>query len=157
MHANLALNDILSKVNVLAVAVGDSTGDTLRLKESATNSGNHSIDTEGIPVSSMRLDDLEIPPNSLLWMDIEGYEGHALMGAMDLLAAGTPVVCEYNPSYLLRSGGLPKFQKALLGRRIFDLKGGSEKEITLEELVSNYPDGPDFTDILAIPAGAALK
>lgn len=41
---------------------------------------------------------------ALLWMDIEGYEGHALRGAPNLLAAGIPVVCEYNTGYLETPG-----------------------------------------------------
>ena len=117
-----------------------------------TNSGNHSIGRTGLPIPSSRLDDVECPRDgALLWMDIEGYEGHALRGAPNLLAAGIPVVCEYNTGYLENSGGMNWFREALAGRRIFDLKQGVQPvEITLDKLTVMYPAGSAFTDILAI-------
>lgn len=155
LHANLALNNLSHQVKVFGVAVGDESGITLRLKESATNSGNHSIDRDGIPVPSVRLDDLDIPErHALLWIDIEGYEGHALKGASIWLSTGIPVVCEYNTAYLMRSGGMKLFRQALKGRRIFDLKGEVPLETTFDELSTRYPKGHDFTDILAIPVSA---
>ena len=90
---------------------------------------------------------------ALLWMDIEGYEGHALRGASNLLAAGIPIVCEYNTSYLENSGGMNWFREALTGRQIFDLKHGVKAEkIGLNELAIRYPTAREFTDILSISA-----
>lgn len=87
------------------------------------------------------------------WMDIEGYEGHALQGAPNLLAAGVPVVCEYNSDYLMRSGGMKLFRQALAGYRIFDLKQGAQaNEIGWDALTTRYSMKGDFTDVLAIPA-----
>jgi len=43
LRANIALNGLEDRVTVLAQAVGDRSGVTLHLHESATNSGNHSI------------------------------------------------------------------------------------------------------------------
>jgi hypothetical protein len=81
----------------------------------------HAIDVHGIPVHSSRLDDLDLPSApGLLWMDIEGYEGHALEGAKSLLSFGTPLVSESHPEFLARAGGLEAFKQALEGRRIFD-------------------------------------
>lgn len=149
LKANLALNDVASRVDVLAVAVGESDSLTLRLHESKTNSGNHSIGDEGIPVPCIRLDTLNIPARaSLLWMDIEGYEGHALAGATSILRAGTPVVSEFNPSYLANSGGLERFLNHLKSRKIFDLGSSSAGETTLEDLIRIHSN--TFTDILAL-------
>ena len=152
LRANLALNEVLEKVQVLAQAVGAESNATLLLNESLTNSGNHSIGDSGISVRSMRLDDMEHTRNdALLWMDIEGYEGHALKGATHLLARGMPVVCEYNPGFLVNSGGMKLFSHALEGRRIFDLKQSVDsKETTLDSLFSQYREKLAFTDILAI-------
>ena len=158
LRANLALNSLSERVRVLAQAVGAEPSALLFLTESATNSGNHSIGRTGLPVPSSRLDDVACPHDGvLLWMDIEGYEGHALRGAPNLLAAGIPVVCEYNTEYLEQSGGMAWFRQALAGRRIFDLKHGAQAaEITLENLAVAYPTGSGFTDILAIKKGADL-
>ena len=152
LRANLALNGLSERVRVLAQAVGAESHASLFLTESSTNSGNHSIGRTGLPVDSSRLDDVECPRDgALLWMDIEGYEGHALRGAPNLLAAGIPVVCEYNTGYLENSGGMNWFREALAGRRIFDLKQGVQPvEITLDKLTVMYPAGSAFTDILAI-------
>jgi hypothetical protein len=41
---------------------------------------------------------------SLVWMDIEGFEVHALLGARRLLERGVPVVLELNPKLLRQAG-----------------------------------------------------
>ena len=155
LRANLALNGLSERVRVLAQAVGAESGATLFLTESSTNSGNHSIGRTGLPVASTRLDDVDCPHDgALLWMDIEGYEGHALRGAPNLLATGIPVVCEFNTGYLENSGGMNWFREALAGRRIFDLKQGEKAvEITLDQLAVMYPAGHEFTDVLALKMG----
>lgn len=152
LRANLALNGLSERVRVRAQAVGAESGASLFLTESSTNSGNHSIGQTGLPVASTRLDDVELPHDgALLWMDIEGYEGHALRGAPNLLTAGIPVVCEYNTGYLENSGGMNWFREALAERRIFDLKHGVKAaEISLDELAVRYPASREFTDILSI-------
>lgn len=151
LHANLALNELTQCVKVLGIAVGNEVGNSLFLKESATNSGNHMIGKEGIEVQSERLDDLEFPGHSsLLWMDIEGYEGHALAGASRLMATGIPLVFEYNPVLLAHSSGMTYLLQALEGRRLFDLKKHTGDETSTEQLSLRYTGGEDFTDILAV-------
>ncbi|WP_082827176.1 FkbM family methyltransferase [Rhodanobacter thiooxydans] len=157
LRANLALNGIEDCVTVRAQAVGDRTDTNLFLHESTINSGNHAIGSDGILVHSSRLDDLPLPPTpALLWMDIEGYEGHALTGASGLLSTGMPVVCEFNTTYLKQAGGMTLFQKALQGRLIFDLKDKRKAATSLEELTLKYPGGDYFTDIIAIAQNANI-
>ena len=150
LRANIALNGLDDRVTVLAQAVGDRPDATLLLNESATNSGNHAIGSEGIPVRSSRLDDLLFPQNALLWMDIEGYEGHALRGAAHLLATGIPVVFEFNPVFLRRSGGMDALLQALHGHHIYDLEQ-PDAETTLPPLSQRLSEGERYTDILALP------
>lgn len=152
LRANIALNGLEERVTVLAQAVGDRSGVTLHLHESATNSGNHSIGAEGIPVPSSRLDDLDLSSApSLLWMDIEGYEGHALEGARRLLAFDTPIVCEFNPVFLRNSQGMKKFILALEGHQIHDLAGRNYESTSIESLCRKLAGRSIHTDILAIP------
>lgn len=148
LRANLALNDLCHLVEVHAAAAGDGSAETLWLAESATNSGHHRIGADGTEVKSLALDSLGVDGcSSLLWMDIEGYEGHALRGARSLLSAGIPVVAEFNPGFLERTGGLGFLMDALSGRRIFDLNDGPA-ETSLPALIAKLGDG--VTDILAI-------
>jgi len=150
LRANIALNNLATRVTVLGVAVGDQSDEELRLAESKSNSGNHSIGKRGIPVVSVRLDDQQLPANdSLLWMDIEGYEGHALSGAAGLLASGVPVVCEYNPTFLRKAGGMDMFDAGLAGRNIYDLGQGGV-QVSLGEIKERYLDSNGYTDILAM-------
>ncbi|MNM99952.1 Methyltransferase domain protein [compost metagenome] len=149
LRANLSLNQLQEFVRVIAVAVGDGDSSELMLKESETNGGNHCISEKGIPVLSASLDSLDLPLDSaLLWMDIEGYEGHALDGAASLLARRVPIVAEFNPGYLAASGGLGAFYRHLRDRRIFNLADSTGKEISLEELAHLYQG--TFTDVLAL-------
>lgn len=151
LRANIALNGLEDRVTVLAQAVGDRSGVTLHLHESATNGGNHRIGAEGIPVPSSKLDDLDLPTeHSLLWMDIEGYEGHALHGATRMLAAGVALVCEFNPTFLEQSKGMTAFVQSLQGYRIFDLENPSA-ETSLHALSQLLAGGNHYTDILALP------
>ncbi|HLO96580.1 MAG TPA: FkbM family methyltransferase [Burkholderiaceae bacterium] len=148
LRANLALNGVQERVGVLDIAVGEQTDVVLHLRESSTNSGNHTVGEEGLPIRSTRLDDLSLPlGHALLWMDIEGYEGHALAGAPALLASGAPVVLEFNPSYLAQSGGMDRLAHALQGRKIFDLKD-PERRTSLQEVRARNTSS--FTDVLAI-------
>lgn len=148
---NLALNNLAGQVDVLELAVGAQKNTILFLKESLTNSGSHSIGNDGIQIQSTRLDDLDVQlSGSLLWMDIEGYEGHALQGASRLLAAGVPVVSEFNPRFLTESGGIEAFCDLLKDRKIFDLGEPSPRETSLDELKVRYAS--DWTDILALHA-----
>lgn len=154
LRANLALNGVTDKARVLAQAVGAESGVTLFLRESSSNSGNHSVGDAGIPILSSKLDDTESPcADALLWMDIEGYEGHALNGAENLLASGASVVCEVNPSFLEESGGEAWFRKALANHIIFDLGSGPEAaSSSLHAVMESCARSAGFTDILAIPS-----
>lgn len=152
--ANIALNGMVDKVTALPHAVGSESGACLLLEESAHSSGNHSIGSSGVPVRSVCLDDLDFPDGCLLWMDIEGYEGHALAGGRRLLALGTPVVSEFNPAFLEKSGGLELFREALAGRHLYDLETPGDAETTLDAIIQRLAGKPDrdrWTDILALP------
>lgn len=155
LRANIALNDIFDCVEIVNRVAASETGVSLLLAESRTNSGNHRISDSGIHVRAVRLDDLDLPSvNCLLWMDIEGYEGHALDGAKYLLSSGIPLVSEFNPEFLRNSGGLDMFEKAIEGRRIFDLQASDPSPTTLAEItqrISKNAKNQQWTDILAIP------
>ena len=41
---------------------------------------------------------------SLVWIDVQGFEGYVFLGAKQLLQKGIPVVCEIWPYGIIRSG-----------------------------------------------------
>lgn len=151
--ANIALNEVNALITVLHRAIGNESGKQIHLREIENDSSTHFIADDGIPVHSLRLDDLTFPAQSLLWMDIEGYEGHALAGAKSLLSSGIPLVSEFNPEFLAKAGGLEAFKHALEGRRIFDLQEGGQSPTTLTDItrrLSVKEKDLQWTDILAI-------
>lgn len=153
LRTNIALNDVINAITVHSTAIGDVSNKTICLHEVDCDSSTHSISNQGIPVQSSRLDDLTFPKDSLLWMDIEGFEGHALTGAKTLLSSGTPVVSEFHPEFLARAGGLEIFKQALQGRRIFDLQAHDHSQTTLDEIAHKLAckeKNLQWTDILAI-------
>ncbi|RPJ80913.1 MAG: hypothetical protein EHM18_17695, partial [Acidobacteria bacterium] len=47
---------------------------------------------------------LSLEETGLVWVDIQGHEGHFLRGAQSLLRRGVPIVTEFWPYAIERSG-----------------------------------------------------
>lgn len=123
LRANLAMNGLDAVVHVCAV--GDKSGMAMMV-ECQDNSGDHQVGDGSLPVPCVRLDDLIQPGDgTLLWMDVQGYEGFALEGAARLIESGTPMVVEFAPAHLDKAGGYSSFVKVLAGREIIDLDSES--------------------------------
>ena len=80
----------------------------------------------------------------LVWMDIEGHEGHFLQGATATLARGIPVVSEFFPKAIERSGmSRPEYVR-LVGRlftHVCTLSNGQFEEqpiSSVDELFAEY-------------------
>lgn len=127
LRANLALNGVQDRVEIHEIALSDSDG-TVVLESCNDNWGDHrirvadagpAIPEEGrrstTEVSARRLDSLgdaneiDLDDIDLVWMDVQGHEGHVLAGAGHLVQASTPVVTEYWPYGLRRVGALESF------------------------------------------------
>ena len=115
LRINTILNGADDKVRLINAAVADEEG-TATLSVSSKNSGAHSlsggdvreIGTVEVPTVTIdglaHRDELEPDAVSLLWMDIEGYEVHALQGARCLVERSVPFVMELNPPVLRAAG-----------------------------------------------------
>lgn len=123
---NIKQNGLFDRVQAFQVALSSASGE-LGLELCADNYGDHRIRISGTPSSQYnQLDEiarsvikvpvqtldqtiqsLDIKPEQieLLWMDVQGHEGHIFQGAESLIATGVPVVFELWP-YGLRSAGL---------------------------------------------------
>ncbi len=129
LRLNLVANKVERSVVVCPAAIGNSEGmcDFVAHPE---HSGLHEVVTRGgvtpymesagrpISVPQTTVDALArnrtMDPSKvgLLWMDVEGHEGHVLSGATCLSERGVPAVMELDPVALARHGGLEPIQRA---------------------------------------------
>jgi FkbM family methyltransferase len=177
LRLNLALNELADRVTVLPVGLSDRDG-TLELELAEGNWGDHRLrspeavrddeetDRATISVKVRRLDALAragtIQPQALTlaWLDVQGHEGQVLAGAGSLLSTGAPVVSEFWPSAMERSGGLNTFIDLVAAHftRVIDLRMAQTEgravpmpSAGLAMLADRYVAPDAFTDLLLLP------
>jgi FkbM family methyltransferase len=174
LTANVYLNSLEDRVKLLNLACG-SRDETLQFELSPDNSGDHRIristetGTYGeatrkiTSVQSRRLDDIVpiLDPNStLVWMDVQGFEGHVLSGATRVLASGVPVVLEFWPYGMKRTQCYPLVRSSLGSYKSFyDLSEAQPRamplsEQALDKLYEGLGEGGKHTDLLLVPTAA---
>jgi FkbM family methyltransferase len=107
---NLEINKLAQSTVVVIKAAGDAAG-TAVLHLHPRNSGAHAIGTppsvdgrEHIETAVVRVDDelacIGIAPDQigLIWVDVEGYEPHALAWLAKLIEHSVPIAFEFTPS-----------------------------------------------------------
>jgi FkbM family methyltransferase len=176
LQLNLHANALARRVRSYQLAVGDAAG-TVTLELADRNFGDHRIrlsDTPGthgeqlratIPVTCVRLDDmpdLPVGEHTLVYIDVQGYEGHVLAGARNTLSCLPPMVVELWPYGLDRAGGRDLlFAELRRYPRLYEIGADPPRPIAHEELeelardVASRPVDqgvPDHTDLLALPA-----
>lgn len=88
----------------------DNSGDNrVRLESRTGFFGEEGRSTIDVPVKTidellMELAELRDARISLVWVDVQGHEGHFFRGAKSLFASGIPAVSEFWPYGILRSG-----------------------------------------------------
>jgi FkbM family methyltransferase len=155
LRANLALNDLLDRVTVLEAAAADSDGEA-HLQLHDENIGAHYVADDGVPVRALALDSLDLVPDeiALLWMDVQGYEGHVLAGAQRLVHAGVPFVVEFQPGKLRKAGHWDALCAAFERyETVIDLRVRSYEPIPAGEAIDRVERmlderGRPFTDLL---------
>jgi FkbM family methyltransferase len=169
LHANVELNGLREGVTVLQMAAGSEDGRELQLELSEHNWGDHRISTPGtgseqgasgrraIAVASNRLETIcrgEKPSDLFLWIDVQGFEGFVLDGAGALLEGRPPVVVEFWPVGLSRSGSYALLRQALAHYQGFwDLSDPARlrRIVELDALFAEIGEGEDrTTDILVV-------
>lgn len=122
LESNVRQNGLGGRVRCVQVALGAAPG-TAALELSPDNFGDHRVRVTAVdgeyresnritrPIAIERLDDLlranpEFGPQTigLLWIDVQGFEGHVLQGATSLLELGPTVELEFWPYGLARAG-----------------------------------------------------
>jgi len=165
LAANAALNLAGSPPLLLNVAAGDSVGEMI-MERAPDNLGDHRIRCDGPStinrfgeenravdtVTMTTLDRVErdhglrFDGSTLFWIDTQGYEGHVLAGAADIMArqpeARPVVVCELWPYGIERVGGRERLFAFLAAcrevRNIRDPLWQTGAPLTLGDLANLY-------------------
>jgi FkbM family methyltransferase len=125
LEVNVQQNGLSDFVQTFRMGLSDSQG-RAELEISPRNTGDHRVrvasadlkrkarfneqNREVVSVQLARLDDVldehrvDLGERSLIWVDIQGHEGHFFLGARKTLAKGIPVVSELWPYGINRSG-----------------------------------------------------
>ena len=118
---------------------------------------------EVIQIQLTRLDDViqehqvDIGTHSLLWVDIQGHEGHFLEGARETLSKGVPMVTELWP-YGINRSGMSSLDFCALIRELFATYYIQQRSVwkqystdQFRQTYSRYDGGTSGTDIVLIP------
>lgn len=173
---NLKQNKLSGRVSAYQMALS-STNDEVELEVAVDNYGDHRIRTMApsadfnslneldrkvirVPVQSLdfTIQSLGIDPKEirLLWMDVQGHEGHILQGAQSLIATGVPLVFELWP-YGLRSAGtnIEWFIEFVINRFtcLWDLSSDDPEELPVSSIRQMFDtlksdDAAAQTDVL---------
>jgi FkbM family methyltransferase len=171
--ANIAINGLGHRITSHNLALSDRDGE-LHFELSKDNFGDHRVrhsadtgaygesDRETIAVNATTFEKLLSASdlqNALVWMDTQGYEGVILSGAGNALGPGLPLVLEFWPYGMKRTGAYPLLKKALLGAgysHYFELVGNPPQrlplnEANLDEMFRRLEgEAGRFTDILVV-------
>jgi FkbM family methyltransferase len=136
---NIEQNGLEGRIRALPFAVSDESAD-VEFELSDVNFGDHRVRAEGssepaqmgeearsvVSVPARCLDDLlrveagaDLRTIGLVWTDIQGHEGRLFRGARDTLAQGVPLISEFWP-YGIRRSGLERDTYAEVVRSVFE-------------------------------------
>jgi len=169
---NVSLNGLSDKFELKNEALSYEANGSIEFELSEENFGDHRVrikTTSGIhneanrEVISVAVNTLDIAlqdvslDKCVLFMDTQGFEGHVLSGARKLIQGNVPIVTEFWPYGLKRSGGIDLFYEALINSgytSMWDLKNPAKKmQFSIEQLktiASKIGDDGDFTDFLFV-------
>jgi FkbM family methyltransferase len=136
LQRNVKQNNLASKIECHHLALSSQNG-VLDLEIAKDNFGDHRLrpvqnSAPGFyheekrktrPVNVMKLDDLlsnsdQRESIGLIWVDIQGHEGHLFAGAKDTIKKKIPLVCEFWP-YAMNRAGISKDQFLELATELF--------------------------------------
>lgn len=165
-QANIVLNGLASSISVVNAAVSARAGETVEIALNAGNQGDnrvataragpdHAQFTGSVSVTTTTLDAL-LPDGgagTLIWMDIQGHEGIALMGAERTLRGKPPLVLEFCPALMSQASSYEVLKAAIAGYHGFhDLAHPSDLRplMDLDRLYEALGSRGNFTDILVL-------
>lgn len=177
LRCNLVANDLDLRVHPFCVALSDLPGDGV-LEMAPDDWGDHRVRVNGdvpdgpyresqrktITVQLTTFDILvqtvpiDLDQVGLVWMDVQGHERRVLTGASSLLERDIPVVMEYWPYGLRRTGDLDAIHDLIERHygRVVDVRASISSGDAcviptdqLDKLLSRYADR-DYTDLVLL-------
>lgn len=164
LRHNVLANDLSDRVTLLQIAASDDDG-LVELELSPDNCGDNRVRVPGgddralttVTVRATEVDSLEraekldLDAIGLVWMDVQGHEAHVLRGMRRLIERDVPIVMEYWPGALRRSGSLESLHELVAAhfRYVVDLdtRGGrlphvmSSSDLPAIERMPSWNDG----------------
>lgn len=162
LTANVVLNDLSGAIAITAAAVSDRDGETIEMAVNRANQGDNRIAAAGeefsgaVRVPTTTLDTLlaDSAEPTLIWMDIQGYEGIALRGGTRILSRRPPMVLEFCPALMRDAGSYDALCAAVREYRgFYDLGRPDTRQALdrLDALRDRLGFRGNFTDILLVP------
>ena len=162
-RANILLNDLETAIVSVNAAVRAKAGETIDIAVNTSNQGDNRIGSaadrtdfaHSIHITTTTLDAL-LPHGSaatLIWMDIQGYEGIALAGSPRTLAGTPPLELEFCPALMDEAASYDALKAAIAGYRGFhDLAQPADLRplADLDRLHAALGMRGNFTDILVL-------
>ncbi len=160
LKMNIALNNLQNKINIYDCALSNKDDETVEMELAEDNSGDHRIrnnplfnihgeeNRKTIKVNSKRFDTLFTdidPKKDLVWIDTQGYEPVILSGSDNLIKSKTPIVVEFWPYALKRSGNWEKMMQTFSKFDFYlDLSSHNTTPVEINEKnLSIFKDGWD--------------
>lgn len=172
LAANIHINGLADRVSALNMALGAAVDEELTFEFSESNYGDHRIRISSgcgmydeiarktAIVKSKTFDQaigLVDPKSTLVWMDTQGFEGFVLKGAKNALSKKPPLVIEFWPYGMKRSGSYKPLKQAILdaGYSVFyDLDAAVSataiNDDAFDDLFRNLGEDGKFTDLLIL-------
>jgi FkbM family methyltransferase len=169
LRANVSLNGLDKRIDVIEAAAGSTEGQTLELELCTHNFGDHRIrissddgalDEAGrkvVNVPSSTIDALcsnLLDEDVLLWMDTQGFEGFVLQGSRKFLDRRVPLVLEFWPYGMKRSGAFKPLVDNLAHYSQFRVLANNTAFRPITELPALYDEVSEhygsYTDILVV-------
>jgi FkbM family methyltransferase len=160
LQQNIVGNDLASRVALRNAAAAaeptslvlelspDNPGDH-RIRTAEEQGERHAIQVVGEPLDA--IEDIPVGSKTLLWIDVQGFEAHVLAGASRLMRSGCPIVIEFWPAALRRTGTLAEILVQIADRTIFDLTiSGPVLVDNLEGIVAHLDKTESHTDLLLV-------
>lgn len=171
LRRNVNLNGLIERITTMPLALSDREG-TLTMELCPWNWGDHRIRTEAhrdvsallgeagwqtVEVRSACFDTvaaetgIEVDRIGLVWIDAQGHEPFVLRGASTILRSPVPVVIEYWPYGLRRSGGLDLLHDLIRAHYDVAVDARSLSRVAAADvavLASKYPGPFDYTDLV---------
>jgi len=172
LERNIRANRVDGHIEALCVALSDREG-TAELELSEDNSGDHRIRVQAAGAGSFREDrratcpiptttfdtlvgsgKIKLAATGIVWIDVQGHDGHVLAGASTLRETGIPVVVEFWPYGLGRSGGLERLESVVERdyRWFIDLRAAHPERRPVADIAAlrESIQSPYFTDLLLL-------